>query len=147
LIVVSTGLLRFAQSDDELAVVMGHELAHLTGGHLAKTMAPNLLAGLIGSVVGSAADIVFPGSGGTIGRLPAAGITAPFSKEFEREADVVGLEYAHRAGYEIEAGITFWDRFATELGQSTTPSYLNTHPTSPERLLRMEKIIEELKAE
>ncbi len=147
LVVVSAGLLRFVQSDDELAVVMGHELAHLTQGHIGKAMAPNLLGGLLGSVVGSAAEIVFPGSGSKVGRVPAAGITAPFSKDFEREADRVGLEYTHRAGYQIEAGITFWDRFATELGQSLSPSYLNTHPTSPERLLRIKKTIEELKAE
>ena len=146
-IVVTSGLLRFIRSDDELAVVMGHELAHLTQGHYAKRMGTDMIAGTIGTIAGMCVDIALPGIGSLISRLAAAGIRAPFSKDFEREADYVGLWYAHHAGYKIEAGITFWDRFATELPQSLSRSFFNTHPTSPERLLRLQKTIEMIKEE
>ncbi len=138
---ITTGLLRFAKSDDELAVVLGHELAHLTQGHYAKKMGIGVLAGAIGLIVEVATNVVVPGIGGVISN----GIQAPFSKDFEREADYVGLSYAYKAGYQIEAGVDFWDRFATELPSSLTQSFFNTHPTSPERLLRLKKTIEELK--
>lgn len=145
LITVTTGLLRFIASDDELAVVMGHELAHLTQGHYAKQMGTDVVAGTIGMVVGIAVGVIAPGVGGVISRMMAAGIRAPFSQDFEREADYVGLRYAHQAGYQIEAGITFWDRFATELPKSISQSFFNTHPTSPERLLRLQKTVQEIK--
>ena len=146
-IVVTTGLLRFIASDDELAVVMGHELAHLTRGHIAKGMLPNILAGLIGNIAGNAVDIVIPGAGGVISEATSAGIRAPFSQDFEREADYIGLRYVQQAGYQMEAGLTFWDRFATELPKSLSESFFNTHPTSPERILRLKKTIEELKGQ
>ncbi|MBI3615380.1 MAG: A/G-specific adenine glycosylase [Candidatus Omnitrophica bacterium] len=146
-IVVTTGLLRFIVSDDELAVVMAHELAHLTKGHIAKGMGTGIVSGLLGNIIGGAIDIVLPGVGGTIGQAASAGVQAPFSQDFEREADYVGLKYAYRAGYRIEAGVDFWDRFATELPQSISHSFFNTHPTSPERLLRMKKAIQEIRSQ
>ncbi len=144
-ITVTTGLLRFVDSDDELAVVMSHELAHLTRGHYAKRLGTDTLAGIVGSVTGIAVDIVAPGVGDIISRITSAGVRAPFSQDFEREADYVGLKYAYAAGYKIEAGLSFWDRFATELPESLSKSLFNTHPTSPERLLRIKKTIEEIK--
>ena len=143
-IVVTSGLLRFIQSDDELAVVLGHELAHLTRGHIAKGMGPNILAGLVGATAGTAIDIVLPGAGDAITQATAAGVSAPFSQDFEREADYFGLRYTHQAGYRIEAALEFWDRFATQLPRSLSQSFFSTHPTSPERLLRLKKAIEEI---
>ncbi len=144
-ITATTGLLRFVASDDELAVVISHELAHLTRGHYAKRLGTDTLAGVVGSVTGMAIDIVAPGVGNVIGRITSAGVRAPFSQDFEREADYVGLKYAYAAGYKIEAGLSFWDRFATELPESLSKSLFNTHPASPERLLRLKKTIEEIK--
>ena len=143
-ILVTSGLLRFVNSDDELAVVLAHELAHLTEGHVVKGIGTNIFAGLIGIAAGVAVDVVIPGAGGVISRVTTAGIRAPFSRDFEREADYVGLQYVHRAGYKLEAGIQFWDRFATELTKSLSRSFFNTHPTSPERLLRLKKAIQEI---
>ena len=146
-IVVTSGLLRFVASDDELAVAMAHEMAHLTRGHIAKGMGTGIIGGILGATVGTAVDIVLPGAGDILGQAASAGVQAPFSQDFEREADVVGLTYAYRAGYQIEAALSFWDRFATELPQSISHSFFNTHPTSPERLLRLKKAIEELKSQ
>lgn len=144
-IVVTSGLLRFVSSDDELAVVMGHELAHLTQGHIAKRMGTGLIGGTVGVILGTAVEILIPGGGDVISQAASAGIQAPFSQDFEREADRVGLSYTYLAGYRMEAGLDFWDRFATELPKSLSKSFFNTHPTSPERLLRLKKTIAELK--
>jgi len=65
----------------------------------------------------------------------------------EREADYFGLKYVKLAGYDYEAASGVWERFAIEVPKSMVQNYLNTHPTSPERLVRLEKIIEELKTE
>lgn len=141
-IVVTSGLLRFIESDDELAVVMAHELAHLTLGHLAKGLAPGILAGAV-ETAALPVEIVLPGAGGFFGRAARA----PFSKDFERQADEAGLRYAHWAGYRTEAALEFWDRFAVELPSSQSQSFFNTHPASPERLLRMKRVIEEIRSE
>ncbi|MCM8794259.1 MAG: M48 family metallopeptidase [Candidatus Omnitrophica bacterium] len=146
-IIVTSGLLRFVRSDDELAIVLSHELAHLTNGHYAKRMGTEVLAGVIGAAAGVAVDMAAPGAGRVISRITASGVRAPFSQDFEREADYKGLTYAHRAGFEIDAGVDFWDRFATELPRSLSQSFFSTHPSSPERLLRLEKTIEEIRSE
>jgi len=140
-ITVTTGLLRFVNSDDELSVVMGHELAHLTQGHYVKRIGPGLIAGTIGVLTGTAVDILLPGAGDVISQAAAA----PFSKDFEREADTIGLLYTYLAGYRIEASLDFWDRFATEMPGAASKSFFSTHPTSPERLLRLQKTINEIK--
>lgn len=143
---VTSGLLRFVASDDELAVVVGHELAHLTEGHYAKRMGTEVVVGTLGILAGIGMDIIVPGAGGVISRVTAAGLRAPFSQNLEREADYVGLRYVHEAGFDMEAGIGFWDRFATELPQSLSRSLFNTHPTSPERLLRLKETLREIKS-
>ena len=65
----------------------------------------------------------------------------------EREADYFGLKYVKLAGYDYEAASGAWERFAIEVPKSMVQNYLNTHPASPKRLVRLEKIIEELKAD
>jgi membrane-associated protease RseP (regulator of RpoE activity) len=144
---VTYGLIRFIKSDDELAVVLGHELAHLTKGHIAKRMGTGILGGIVGAVAGAAVEIVLPGVGSAISQILSAGIQAPFSQDFEREADYFGLKYAKAAGFDIQAGVDFWERFAIEVPKSLQQSFFNTHPTSPERMLRLKKIIQELSTE
>ncbi len=146
-LLVTYGLIRFIRSDDELAVVTGHELAHLIKGHISKRMGTGILGGIVGAVAGAAVEIVLPGAGGAVSQILSAGIQAPFSQDFEREADYFGLKYAKGAGYDIRAGADFWERFAVEIPKSLQQSFFNTHPTSPERMLRLKKVIEELSTE
>lgn len=133
-VIVTYGMLRFVRSDDELAVVVGHEIAHLTKRHIIKSIPSQILAVILGVVVESKA----PGAG----EVTMRAVHAPFSREFEREADYVGLLYAHRAGFNIRKGAEFWERFAIELPASMTWSLLSTHPSSPERMLRLRKVVE-----
>jgi membrane-associated protease RseP (regulator of RpoE activity) len=129
---VTRGLLRFVENDDELAVIIGHEIAHLTNKHLPKNMTVAGLCGLVGGLTGPFAAPV------------TQALYAPYSRETEREADYFGLLYAQRAGYDIEKGAELWKRFAIELPNSL-PGFLRTHPATPERILRVKKVVEILK--
>ena len=150
LILVTYGLMNFVKSDDEIAVVIGHELAHITKGHISKITGAQMLAGLAAIGVGILSEHLSPGSGANVVRI-ASGVSEIFgrsySRDLEREADYFGLKYVKLAGYNYGTAGYVWERFAIEVPKSMVKSYLNTHPTSPERLVRLEKIIEELKAE
>lgn len=130
---VTRGLLRFVENDDELAVIIGHEIAHLTNRHLPKNMTIAGLCGLVGGMTGPFAAPV------------TQALYAPYARKTEREADYFGLLYAKRAGYDIEQGAELWKRFAIEL-PNCLPGFLRTHPANPERILRVEKVVELLKA-
>jgi hypothetical protein len=141
-IVVHSGMLRVAQTDDELAAVVGHELAHVTMGHLKKE-AQNRVAGSIG---GALVDIGFAAlgvnTGGAFTRgLGNAGAMAHYTN-FEREADYVGAYYAARAGYDLSASERIWRAVALENPNQLV--YSGRHPTSPERFLLIQKTAEEI---
>jgi hypothetical protein len=135
-IVLNTGILRVAQNDPEIAVIVSHELAHVTMGHRRKKEQNEM----VGMAVGFMADVAVAAAGVNTGGAgmkegAAAGILA-YSQDFEREADYVGSYYAARAGYEF-AGESFWRAMAQENPQNIFLG--GTHPTSPERILRMQK--------
>ena len=144
-VLVTYGMLRFIKSEDELAVVISHELAHLTKDHILKNIGSGLLSGVGGVLLGVGAEVLAPGSGGTVSDITSSGFSARFSRDFEREADYFGLKYAHLAGYDIDVGKDIWERFAIEAPSSMTKDLFSTHPSSPERMLRLKKIAEEIK--
>lgn len=150
LILVTYGLMKFAESDDEIAVVIGHELAHIARGHVSKAMGMEMFAGLAALGVGILSEHLSPGSGTDVIRA-ASGVgqifSRSYSRDLEREADYFGLKYTKLAGYDYEVASGVWERFAIEVPKSMVQNYLSTHPTSPERMVRIEKIIKELKAE
>jgi hypothetical protein len=146
IIAVTYGLMRFVKSDDELAVVLGHELAHIARGHHLKGSGIGLISMLAGLAAGLGADKISPGSGDVVMRSISGVFNARFSQDFEREADYFGLQYVHNAGFNIEAGIDVWERFAIEVPQSMTRSFFSTHPSSPERMVRLKRIVQELRS-
>lgn len=139
LITVTYGMMRFAHSDDELAVVLGHELAHVTRHHVAKNMGSSMVAGLFGGALGGAIDVFVPGLGTALGSRVSQAIQAQFSKDWEREADFVGLTYVDHAGFDAQAGWRIWERFSIEVPGTFAGPLLSTHPTSPERMIRLQK--------
>ena len=119
-ITVTAGMMDFTQSDSELALIVGHELAHNTMGHIPKSIANYVLS-----------------LGGT-----------RYTRPFESEADYVGLYYLVRAGYSPDGVEAFWQRLATVAPKSINRA--KTHPTFPERYLRIkagrDEILEKTKA-
>ncbi len=130
----TSGMVHFVENDDELAIIMGHELAHLTAKHLPKSISIAALCGALGVLAGPFAP------------LTTRALYAPYSRGIEREADYLGLIYTHNANYDIEKGVTLWKRFALEVPKSRSKSYLSSHPASPERILRVKKVVELIKA-
>ena len=136
--------MRLTKTDNELALIVGHELAHITAGHFGK-QGQNQIVGMIG---GAAADALLAAAGlNTGGALTSSfgriGRNA-FSPDFEKEADYIGLYFAARAGYSIKGVETFWRRMADEDPKSIR--FAGTHPTTAERFLVIAKTDGEIAA-
>jgi hypothetical protein len=134
---IHTGMVRFAESDGELALVVGHEIAHNALGHIAKRSG-NVLLGSIFDV--AIAVILGVNTGGLLGDLAGRA----FSQSFEAEADYAGLYIVARAGYDISRAANFWRRMAVEHPGSIRGSFLSTHPSTPERFLAIENSVREI---
>jgi predicted Zn-dependent protease len=139
---VTRGMLRFIKSDDELAAVLGHEMAHGMRRHIRE--------GLIQDIFATALSIPAGVFGGSIGQQIAERMvqlaTAKFDRDREREADLYGLIWAYRAGFNVDEGKEVFRRIAVEMPGSTERGFLSTHPTPPERFLSLDKIAATLKA-
>lgn len=129
---ITTGLLNLTQNDEEVALILGHELAHNVLGHLKNTAEPEKPSSILDAFVRA-----------TIGAAVAKATTPPYSPAKEREADYVGLYFMARAGYDVGAAEAFWRR----LNETTRATAVNvTHPTGEERLQALQTAAAEIKA-
>ncbi|MGW8183274.1 MAG: M48 family metallopeptidase [Burkholderiales bacterium] len=131
---VYTGLIdRLHVTDDELAAVMGHEIAHALREHgrerASQAMAQAMVISVLGAAVGAS------GSSMQLAQIITdVTINLPNSREDEQEADRIGVELAARAGYDPRAAVTLWQKMSRASG-SGPPQFLSTHP-SPENRIR-----------
>ena len=138
-IAVYTGLIDKLQvTDDELAAVMGHEIAHALREHGRERASQHMAAGISASLMGILADIFLPGTGqlATEGAAlgTGVGVLLPYSRVHETEADRIGVELAARAGYDPRAAIARWQKMAKVSGGSAPPQLLSTHPSNEARI-------------
>ncbi|MGH7804739.1 MAG: M48 family metallopeptidase [Candidatus Binatia bacterium] len=138
---VTAGLLDFVEDDDELAVVLSHELAHITEGHVTK----GVIGGVALTVLAVLADTQLPGAGQAVGGVGQLFLNR-FTQGQERNADDVGLRLAYAAGYDPRAAATVQERLAVEVPQTMAAGYFNTHPSSVERAMTAKKLASELLA-
>ncbi len=126
------GILQQLQlSDDEVATIMGHEMAHALREHarerIGKTVATRAGAGLLSSLLGL----------GSLGNavLDASSqlLTLKFSRDDETEADIVGMDLAARAGYDPRAGVSLWEKMMAA-NKGAPPQFFSTHPAGPTRI-------------
>ena len=133
---VTIGLLRFLQTDEELALILGHELAHNTLGHITKQKTNTIIGATIGAILSGLTGVNVTDAFAQAGKLV-------FSQEFEMEADYVGCYYAARAGYDVSEAANIWRRMAI-----THPEIIGmekgTHPSSAKRFVLIEKTIQEI---
>ncbi len=140
---VYTGLLTIAESDSELAIVMGHEIGHVIARHGSERMSEAMVIAGVGAVgavaVENKADaqtrdlfLLAYGSVTTLGRV------LPHSRGNESEADRMGLIYAARAGYDPRASVTFWQKMAKQKesagAAAKVPGWMSTHPSDAKRI-------------
>ena len=135
---IASGMMRFAETDDELALVVGHELSHNALGHVSKKKGNALLGALLDVSVAATTGV------NTGGVFSNAGAQA-FSQAFEAEADYEGLYMVARAGYEISNAPNFWRRMAAEHPGSIKKNFTASHPSTPERFLALESAVTEIK--
>lgn len=135
---VYTGILKLAVTDDELAVVLGHEIAHVAAHHGNERLSRELL------ISGATTGLAF-GLGSydpktrnallaAVGMGTQVGISLPYSRRNENEADAIGLIYAAQAGYDPRVAPGFWEKMGQAAGGTKTPEFLSTHPVEKTRI-------------
>jgi predicted Zn-dependent protease len=128
-------LVNLQLDDDEVAMVMGHEMAHALREHarerMGKTAATRIGASLISSLFG------LGNAGDALLNMGSQLLTLKFSREDESEADLVGMELAARAGYDPRAGVSLWNKML-EANRNAPPQFLSTHPSGPTRIRDIE---------
>lgn len=144
-IAITTGMLRFTKDDDELAVVLGHELAHNSLGHVSRSRGGAIAGGLLGLLLDAAAAAGGVNTGGVFTNWGAQAGRLVFSQDYEAEADYLGLYFAARAGFDISKAPDLWRRMAVEHPAAIKENFLSTHPSSPERAVSLEAGIQEIK--
>ncbi|MCM8818123.1 MAG: M48 family metallopeptidase [Candidatus Omnitrophica bacterium] len=136
-IYVTPGLLRFLQSDNELALVLSHEIAHAILDHVQKMQGNIILGTIFDIAITIATGVNTQGIFGNIGGLI-------YSKEFEKEADYLGTYICAVSGYDVSNAPNLWRKMAAEYPGSTKDIFLATHPSSPERYILIEKTVKEI---
>ena len=123
-------------TDAEIAAVMGHEIAHALREHTREAMS-EALAQQVGLTVLATALKLGQNSASLLGDAATVGLTLPFSREKEREADRIGLELMARAGYDPHAALSVWRKMLST-GSGQPPEILSTHPDPESRLKDIE---------
>jgi predicted Zn-dependent protease len=120
-------------TDDEIAAIMGHEIAHALREHARERASEQATTGL---VIGVGSALLGGGQAGT--NLTQMAYHAVFglkhSRLHETEADRIGVELAARAGYDPRAAITLWEKMGKASGGKGGPEFLSTHPTAETRM-------------
>jgi hypothetical protein len=141
-IVISSSILRIAKTEAQLALIVGHELAHVNLGHLQKQQFNRVLGFVGGAMVDTSFLAGGVSTGGAFTReFQKAGARA-YSVGFEREADYVGAYYAARAGYGLSGAEEVWR--AMSLLSPDSIRFAKTHPTTPMRFVQMQKVAAEI---
>lgn len=127
-----TGIIdKLKLTDDEVAMIMGHEMAHALREHarerMGKTAATKLGANLLSSVLGLGS------TGDALLNIGGQLLTMKFGREDESESDLIGMELAARAGYDPKSGVSLWQKMAAA-SKGAPPQFLSTHPSSDTRI-------------
>lgn len=140
-IVFYTGLIdQLRLNEDELAMVMGHEMAHALREHSREQASKSLLTQgsfRLGGAVAAGVFGIDPRVTDVLARGGANLLTLKFNRSNETEADLVGLEIASRAGYRPEASVALWKKMLAA-SSNNVASWLSTHPSGTNRIRELE---------
>lgn len=143
-----SGLIEKAKSTAEVAGVLGHELVHITGRHMARSSGPDAISllsllsmALLARSGGSAAQ-----AAGIVGQAAAVTRQVAYNRQLEMEADTLGVRYMAAAGYDPKGSLAFLKTLEQEraLNPIDVPPYMMTHPVSQERVANVELVIRSL---
>jgi predicted Zn-dependent protease len=146
----NSGMFQYAPTDDDIAVILGHEVSHVLNQHGAERISQSLS---VAAAVALTDEATKNKSAKTrtawmagVGLGAQYGLLLPFSREHESEADHLGLLFMARAGYNPEAAPAFWARFS-KAGGSKPPEFLSTHPADATRVRQLQAWMPEAKAQ
>jgi len=127
---VFTGILEVADNQDQLAAVMGHEVAHVIARHSAERTSIRHASGTVGAIGGA---VIGSGNAGVLTQL---GLDLPFGRKQEDEADIIGLDYMAKAGFDPRQAVQLWENMR-EKNPGSPPQFMSTHPSSLSRIDRL----------
>jgi predicted Zn-dependent protease len=141
-VVVYTGLLPVAETDDQLATVMGHEIGHAIARHGAERMSQGLLTRIGGDILAITVGAKNPAAARAYGQAyntgAAVGLMLPFSRKHESEADYIGLILMAKAGYDPKAAASFWENMSKQASgkhkDDALSRFMSTHPSHEKRI-------------
>jgi predicted Zn-dependent protease len=143
-VVVYTGILKYTQDKNGLAVVLSHEIAHAVARHGNERMSQELLTQMGGIALSEAlkqkpaqTQSIFNGA---YGLGTQVGVLLPFSREHELEADKLGLIFMAIAGYDPQTAIPFWERMSS-MGGAKPPEFISTHPSDATRIAKIKEAL------
>jgi predicted Zn-dependent protease len=150
-IMITNKLLSLCRTDDELAIVLSHELAHHAHNHLVRQMGRYPIADLPAQVIALPFRLL-PWTSADRSRklsedlhnVSREAMISTYRRQDELEADAYGLFYAFQGGYDVDQGMYIWERLAASIDRNVFAStyFLDSHPAAPERLARLKKIVE-----
>ena len=146
-VAVYTGIMKVSSTDTELAVIIGHEIAHAIARHGAERMTQLLVVELGGMALEEALKKQTKKTI-ELGKVAYGAGTQllfvlPYSRTHENEADRIGLIFMAKAGYDPHAAIDFWEKMEKEFGGQEPPEFLSTHPSSQRRIENLKKWLPE----
>jgi predicted Zn-dependent protease len=128
-------------TDDEIAAIMGHEIAHAVREHGREQVSQALAQNIISNVALAAAGAGSAQSIDAANQIMQYVLVLPNSRQNEREADAIGLELAARGGYDPRAAITLWQKMSKESQGKNPPEFLSTHPSNENRIKELSTLI------
>jgi predicted Zn-dependent protease len=130
---VYTGLLKVAKNQDQLAAVVGHEVAHVLARHANERVSTAYAAEASLAAV-SASGAVSPQLMGLMGLGTQVGVLLPFGRTQESEADLLGLDLMARAGFDPRQSVALWQNMNASRQRGAPPEFLSTHPSDATRM-------------
>jgi predicted Zn-dependent protease len=127
-------------SDDEVAMVMGHEVAHALREHARERMGKSTATQGLSRIGGALVAGIFgidPRITDMVAQQGANLLTLKFGREDESEADLIGMELGARAGFDPRSGVTLWEKMSAN-NQNAPPEWMSTHPSGSSRIQEMQ---------
>ncbi len=144
---VYRGITELTENDDQLSSVLGHETGHVVGRHAAERLSITTAAQaglMLGQIAITQSDTLSK-YGTAIGALGGAamqfGVVLPYSRKHESEADRLGVDYMHNAGYDVKQSVRLWELMAANSQGQRQPEFMSTHPDPLNRAAALKQYI------
>lgn len=145
---VHTGLLKVAKNQDQLAAVIGHEIGHVLANHGNERVSQQFAVQQGMSLVQALSNVQSPTGKllmQALGLGAQVGVILPFSRIHESEADLMGLTFMAKAGFNPEESVSLWQNMGSGGGGKQQPEFLSTHPSHETRIADLNKAMPEAK--